>query len=332
MRSVSRERGMDDKLRKTERLIQIWIRLSDSPAGYTIKELAHRFGVDIRTVYRDMVSLGADLHVPIHDDKGRWRIEEGHRLPPIQFTLSEALNIFLAARLMLRYSHRYDPNIDATFVKLASRLPPPLGEQVRKAVDWMQTLPKDDKRLRVLATVAEAWVKQRMLRITYRSMLAEEARERVIEPYCIEPAAPEHDSYVIAYCHVREEVRTFKMARIERAELTDDAYTIPADFDADKFFGSSWRVIVGGAVRRVRLKTADAEIMRLMEETVWHPSQVLEMQKDGSMIMTLRVAPTVDFLSWILGWGEKIEVLEPRELRKRVMRTAKKMVKVYRER
>jgi predicted DNA-binding transcriptional regulator YafY len=200
---------------------------------------------------------------------------------------------------------------------------------VRKAVDWMQTLPRDEKRLRVLGAVAEAWVKQRMLRITYRSMLAEEATARVIEPYYIEPAAPEHDSYVIAYCHVRKEVRTFKMARIERAELTEDAYIIPPDFDAAKFFGSSWRVIVGGAAKRVKLKTVDPEIMRIMEETLWHPSQVLETLKDGSMTMTLKVTPTVDFLAWILGWGEKIEVLEPKELRKRVMRTAKKMVKVY---
>jgi predicted DNA-binding transcriptional regulator YafY len=161
--------------------------------------------------------------------------------------------------------------------------------------------------------------------------VAEEATERVIETYYIEPAAPEHDSYVIAYCHVRKEVRTFKMARIERADLTDDTYTVPADFDADKFFASSWRVIAGGAVRRIRLKTVDPEIMRIMEETVWHPSQVLDMQKDGAMIITLKVTPTVDFLSWILGWGERIEVVEPKELRKKVMRTAKNMVKVYRK-
>jgi predicted DNA-binding transcriptional regulator YafY len=322
---------MEDKLAKTERLIKIWLLLANNPAGYTIKDMAGRFGVNARTIYRDMGALGTHLNVPVYDDKGLWKISESYMLPPIQFTRAEALNIFLAARLMLRHSHRYDPNIDATFTKLSAKLPPPLGKQVRKAVDWMRTLPKDDKRLRVLATVAEGWVTQRMLKITYRSMVAEQARERVIEPYYIEPAAPEHDSYVIAYCHVRKEVRTFKMARIERAELTDDTYTIPADFDADRFFGSSWRVIVGGAVRRIRLKTLDPEIMRIMEETLWHPSQVLDMQKDGSMIITLKVTPTVDFLSWIMGWGERIEVLEPKELRKKVMRTAKSMVKVYRK-
>ncbi|MGQ9545542.1 MAG: helix-turn-helix transcriptional regulator [Dehalococcoidia bacterium] len=320
---------MEEKFAKTERLIKIWLLLSTNPAGYTVKELARCFGVNIRTIYRDMMALGTDLNVPVYDDKGRWRMDESHMLPPVRFTLSEALNIFLAARLMLRYSQRYDPNVDATFTKLSSVLPPALAHQVRKTMDWMQQLPKNERSLRILTTVAEAWVTQRRLKIAYRSLLAEEPVERIIEPYYVEPAAPEHDSYVIGYCQLRKEIRTFKMTRIEVAELTSEPYTIPPDFDASKFFGSSWRVMVGGEAKRIKLKVVDPEIMRIMEETVWHPSQVLEMHKDGSMVMTLKVSPTVDFYSWILGWGEKIEVLEPKEVREVVMSTAKKMVKVY---
>lgn len=184
-----------------------------------------------------------------------------------------------------------------------------------------------NRKLKHLET--EAWVTQRMLKMVYRSILAEEAAERVVEPYYIEPTAPEHDSYVIAYCHLRKEVRTFKMARIEAAELTSEPYIIPPDFDANKFFGSSWGIVVEGEVKTIRLKIVDPKIMRIMEETTWHPSQVLEKQKDGSMIMTLRVTDTVDLYSWILGWGEKIEILEPKELQGEILQTAKKMVKIY---
>ena len=321
---------MDNRLAKTERLIKIWLLLATNPAGYTIKELAERFAMNIRTIYRDMAALGTDLRVPVYDDKGRWKIDERRILPPIQFTLPEALNVFLSARLMLKYSQRYDPNIDATFSKLGGVLPPALAQQVRQTMDWMQELPKDEKHFRVLTTVAEAWVTQRRLKIVYRSLMAEEAGERVMEPYYIEPAAPEHDSYVIGYCHLRKEVRTFKMARIEAAELTSEPYEIPPDFDANKFFSSSWRVIVGGEVKTVRLKIVDPEIMRIMEETVWHPSQTLKMQKDGSMIMTVKVMDTADFYSWVLGWGEKIEVLEPPEIREEIVRTAKATLQVYR--
>jgi len=320
---------MNDRLMKTERLIKIWLLLAGNPAGYTIKELAKRFGVNIRTIYRDMVALGAGLKVPVYNDRKRWKISESHILPPIRFTLPEALNIFLSARLMLSYSHRYDPNMDATFTKLSAALPPALSEQVRKTMDWMQKLPKNEKHMRILATVAEAWVSQRRLRIVYRPLVAERALERIIEPYYIQPAAPGHASYVIAYCHYARAIRTFKIERIESAELTSEPYTIPDDFDANEFFGSSWGIVVEGEVKTVRLKIVDPEVMRIMEETVWHPSQELERHKDGSMIMTLRITHTYELVSWILGWGERIEVLEPQELREEVMQTAKKMVKIY---
>ncbi|MFW0859438.1 MAG: helix-turn-helix transcriptional regulator [Dehalococcoidia bacterium] len=107
------------------------------------------------------------------------------------------------------------------------------------------------------------------------------------------------------------------------------SYTIPADFDANEFFGSSWGIVVEGDVKTIKLRIKDLEIMRIMEETIWHPSQVLEKRKDGSMIMTLRVMDTIELYSWVLGWGEKIEVLKPPEIRHNIIETAKAVMEVY---
>jgi predicted DNA-binding transcriptional regulator YafY len=170
------------------------------------------------------------------------------------------------------------------------------------------------------------------LRIAYQSLPAEKVTERIVEPYYIEPAAPGHSSYVIAYCHRAKEVRTFKIERIETAELASDSYTIPSDFDANEFFGSSWGIVVEGKPKTIKLRITDTELVRIMGETVWHPSQVLERQKDGSVIMTLRVTDTVELHSWIMGWGEFVEVLEPRELREEVAKTARNMTKLYQKR
>ena len=96
------------------------------------------------------------------------------------------------------------------------------------------------------------------------------------------------------------------------------------------FFGSSPGIVVEGDVKTIRLKFSP-EIARIIEETIWHPSQVLERPKDGSVIMTLQVMDTVDLYSWILSWGEKVEVLEPEELRQDVIDSAKAMLDVYEE-
>jgi len=317
-----------ERLRKTERMLRIWLLLLRNPFRFTTRNLADKFGVNVRTIYRDLVTLGNELMVPVYEERARWAVRDDYFLPPIRFTVAEALNIFLAARLMMQYSHRYDPNVDSTFSVLASVLPAPLKEQVQRTLEWMQELPRDERHLLVLAKLAEAWTSQRRAKVTYRSLPAAKATERVIEPYFIEPAAPGHSSYVIAYCHRAKELRIFKVERIEAIELTDETYTIPTDFDANKYFSAAWGIVVEGEEQTVRLKFSP-EIARLMEETIWHPSQVLEKQADGSVIMTLRVFYTYELLTWILGWGEKVEVLEPEELRKEVLQTAKAMVKIY---
>lgn len=324
---MAKGRGKTDR---TARLVKVEHILYQNPQGLKPEEIARLCDVSVRTTYRDLVALESELGVPIWEEGGERGIVEGYFLPPIHLTLPEALNIFLAARLMLSYAHRYDPNMASTFVKLNSIVSPPLREQIQKTLNWMQKQPRNEKYLRILATLAEAWVSQRQVKIVHRSLPAEKATERVIEPYFIEPAAPGHASYVIAYCHRTNSIRTFKIERIEAAELASEIYTTPSNFDANEFFGSSWGIVVEGEVKTIRL-WFDPEIARIMEETVWHPSQVLEPQSDGSIIMTLRVTNTVELYSWILGWGEKVEVLEPAELRKEIIETAKAMLEVYYE-
>ena len=177
--------------------------------------------------------------------------------------------------------------------------------------------------------LVRAWTQGRKVKVWYWTLGKKQPTERIIEPYFIQPAGLGHGNYVIGYCHRAKEVRTFKIERIQRIELLDEKYTVLADFDANEFLGSSWGIVVDGEVKTIKLKINAPEIIRIMEETRWHPSQVLERQKDGSVIMTLRVSNTVDLYSWILRWGEKVEVLEPKELRQEIAETARLMLGVY---
>jgi predicted DNA-binding transcriptional regulator YafY len=213
-------------------------------------------------------------------------------------------------------------------MKLNSIVSGPLRDQIRKTIEWMQKQPKDEKYLRILATLAEAWISQHRVKIFYQALAEKKATERIIEPYFIEPAAPGHSSYVIAYCHRTKSLRTFKIERIEAVELTSEPYVIPPDFDANAYLGSSWGIVVKDEVETIKLRF-DPELARIMEETMWHPSQVLERQSDGSIIMTLSVTNTVELYSWILGWGEKVEVLKPKELRQQMIETAKAILDIY---
>jgi predicted DNA-binding transcriptional regulator YafY len=304
--------------------------LYQKPSGLTVEEIANFCGVTKRTTYRDLKALEDVLKVPIWQEGIRRGIVEGHFLPPIRFTVPEALNVFLAARLMLNYARRYDPNMASIFTKLNSIVPSPLREDIQKTLEWMQRQPRNDKYLQVLATLAKAWLSRHRVKIFYKALDARKATERTIEPYFIEPAATGHSSYIIAYCHYTNSVRIFKIERIEAIEITSEPYVISPDFDANAYLSSSWGIVVEGEVKTIKLRFAPV-LARLMEETIWHPSQVVQKQRDGSVIMTLRVTDTVDLYSWVMGWGDRVEVLEPKELRREVIESAKAMLAMYRQ-
>lgn len=120
------------KTDRTARLLKVEHILYQNPKGLMIEEIARLCDVSKRTTYRDLIALESELGVPIWEEGSKRGIVEGHFLPPVQFTLPEALNIFLAARLMLNYAHRYGPNMASTFIKLSSVVPPPLREQIQK--------------------------------------------------------------------------------------------------------------------------------------------------------------------------------------------------------
>ena len=316
------------KTDRTARLVRVIHMIHRSHHGLSAKEIAAECEVHLRTTYRDIQTLECEIGVPLWPDGAKYRIMDGFFLPPVQFSLPEAMTIFLAARLMLQHTHRHDPNIDTTFQKLNSIVPSPLKEQIRNTMEWMQKLPMDDHYLRILATLSGAWARQRTVRMQYHTFGREKPTERSIDPYFVEPVAADHSSYVMGYCHRTQEIRTFKVERIKSIEMTSASYDIPADFDANAYLAAAWGINAGDKAETVRLKFKP-DVARILEEATYHPSQIVERQADGTLIMTLRVATNNELCSWILGWGEKVEVLEPKELRKDVAGTAREMLKIY---
>jgi len=318
------------KYDRTARLLHVIYILNQDPRGISPANIADQCGVSTRQVYRDLNDLQQYLKVPLWADKGKWGIEPGLYLPPISFSLPEAMTIFLASRLLLAYTNAYNPSIKTTFMKLNSVVPGPLRDQIRKTIEWMQARRIDERFLHTLDALARAWTDGRKAKIWYWTLGEEKTMERIIEPYFIQPAALEHANYVIAYCHRTNSVRTFKVERIESIELLDEYYTVPADFDANEYLGSSWGITAYGEVKTIKLRF-NPEIARIAEETVWHPSQVTELQPDGSAIVTMNLSITVELETFILGWGEKVEVLEPEELRERVGETVRAMLDIYKQ-
>jgi predicted DNA-binding transcriptional regulator YafY len=311
---------------KLKRVIDLFYILAQHPKGISAGDIARKLDVDKRYVYRDRLDLEV-LIGPIYSEKGKWKVNPEGFLPPVRFTLLEAMTIFIAARLLLGYSNAYNPSIASTFKKVSCVAPAPLRDHIRQTMEWMQKQKVDNRFCFNLEKLAQAWIEGRKATIQYLTLGEKQPKSRIIEPYFIQPASSEHGNYVIAYCHLARKVRTFKIERIHDIKLLEEHYVVPEDFDANKYLGAAWGISVYGEAETIKLKF-NPVIGSIAQETTWHISQESKMQPDGSVIVTFKVPVTTELESFILGWGENVEVLEPEKLRNRILRTARGIVKV----
>ena len=319
-----------DRLARLTRLIQV---LRAHPDGIAPRELAQRVGTSVRTVYRDLTSIDQELQVALWSEGGRWGVAGEEFLPPLKLTLSEAMAVFLSARLMVRYADKYDPDLAAAFGKLEEGLPPALREHVERTLGILAGHQRDERFSRHVRLLTRAWADRRVVEIDYdpprysRYGAAGERRRAVVHPYLLEPSLQTHALYLIGWDETRDGLRTFKVERIQDVALTARTFD-PPEGGIEASLRRAWDIIADQPEVTVVLRFAP-EVAGRVEEATWHPTQQVERGADGSLRWSATVAGTIEIRLWILSWGDEVEVLEPGALRDDVAATWRRALERY---
>ena len=108
----------------------------------------------------------------------------------------------------------------------------------------------------------------------------------------------------------------FVLDRIKMLSVTDETFEIPGDFDLESYMQSPFRVIHDKPVN-VTIRF-DKKVAGYIKEKIWHHSQNIEPQKDGSIVFSAEVAGTDEVRHWVLSSGNKAKVLKPIYLREEI--------------
>ncbi|HJP72296.1 MAG TPA: WYL domain-containing protein [Candidatus Limnocylindria bacterium] len=331
------DEGADDRIgRKRDRLARllnvasILYSKGSSEAGVPVAEIARLTGMTTRTVYRDINALDEELGVPVFQaGRGRYGIDRKFFLPPLRLSVPEAIVLFLASRLIARWSDQYDAAVVSAFTKLADALPQPIARHVAATMLAIGEHDPNEPFTRSFSAVARGWAEGRVVEIDYDPGSAPRKTARV-HPYFLEPDAALRSVYLIGFDEAAGAMRTYKVERIRTATLTQDRYEIPRDFDPDAWLANSWGIWSSEGTPTVRIRLRfDASVAHRVREAVWHRSQELTELPDGGVELSVTVAGIVEIQPWILSWGAAVEVLEPSELRDAVAATVRSAAARY---
>ncbi len=308
-----------ESVKKLHRLLSI-LRILDNRARCTPKTLAEKFNICIRTIERDISDLNsAGFAITFEKELKTYSfVDQNFTLRGIDLTDNELMALLLGKQV----AHSLGKPFEDAFASLLRKARTETGDKTKgkikrveaKQMFWVDIDPMEEfeKVEKQYNAINEAMDKKQELEITYKGMERQEETVRQIAPYCL--MFHEGLWYTFAYCNLRKKPLVFALDCIKEFRLTGKPYIIPPDFNIDDYLKPGWKMRRYGAPVEVVLKFSE-HYDRWIKRKKWHPTQVIEEQKDGSIIFKVKVEGTVELKWWIYHWIPHVEVLSPPELK-----------------
>lgn len=166
---------------------------------------------------------------------------------------------------------------------------------------------------RYLTTLLDAMLENREISIRYQKYTSEEPSVYTLRPYAVKEAARRW--YVVGYCIERQGVRVYGLDRFMGMEVSEKSFAMPAGFDVDELFATSYGIYLSDAPGRQIIFRTTLKEARFLHDLPIHPSQK-EIYRDSSSVrFSIFVAPNENLIMEFCRHGNRLEVLEPADVR-----------------
>jgi len=215
----------DNDIKRLSRLTAIITQLQTKRL-LTAVQLADRFNVSVRTIYRDVKAL-EQAGVPIIREEGKgYILMEGYRVPPVMFTESEANALVTAEQMLLKGT---DSSITREYVAAMSKIKAVLQYTTKEKVELLSNRIAispailQTRHSGSLSLIQNALTSFKILEITYQSNHKGEITKREIEPFALYFSLKEN-WLLIAFCRLRKDFRMFSLDRILKINKLDSSF------------------------------------------------------------------------------------------------------------
>jgi len=299
--------------KRFNRILSIFIQLQSKPI-IRAQDLAEKYEVSIRTIYRDIKAL-ENAGVPIYSEAGvGYSLASGYNLPPTLFTQEEAMSFAVAEKLMQQNLDKHvAQNFSAALSKMRSVLRTEQKEKVQHLDDnvWLVGKPHVFNAAvpDAIAKILEAIASKKQVELNYKKLENANSEKRIVEPIGV---FQEFDFwYLLAHCNLRNDIRQFRIDRIQsivalhspiQNKLKPLQYYLSAK---DNAINQLEVAHVWVAANARKFMDRDKAQYRFKEE---------KLVNDG-YIMQFYFNPVLNYLiRWLCMYADSIKILQPKSM------------------
>ncbi len=304
--------------------------LFQSRRQWTVSELSDELDVSDRTVHR-YIGMLEEMGVPLYSERGPYggfSLLRTYKLPPLIFTPEEATVLYMGARMVQDvWGKPFHDAVTGVTAKLDNVLPDDIRQEVERALRSLVVMTGTSRDYTpfhdTMAALRDCMAQNKRVSLRYHSFARVET-DRKVDPYAL--SFRWGNWYLIGYCHLRDEMRTFRIDRISDVRGLKETFEFPHDFDAKTYMEETmrWENQYHIAVQ------IDAELAVRMRERSDDWMQVSD-NPDGSVTVRFD-ADNLDWAAgWVLSYGKRAKALEPPELISRVTQAAHDLLEAYEE-
>ncbi|MCK7596483.1 YafY family transcriptional regulator [Microbulbifer sp. CAU 1566] len=290
-------------------------------------ELAQMLGVDGRTLRRYIATL-EEIGIPLTAERGRYggyRLVSGYKLPPMMFTNDETLAIslgLLAARSLS--AGDISTAVASAQAKLERVMPQKLKQQLRAlddsvTLDLVPTAAPTSETLAALATATQSRCRVIFDYTSSRENADDAVTQREFDPYGL--VFRYGRWYAVGHCHLRAEIRTFRLDRMRQLRRLESPFERPLDFDAAGYLRGSFAAMEQGFEVKLFLHTDLETATRMLGDELG----LLTPKGDG-VLWRAQTGCLGWFASQLVRLPYDFEILSPADLKTELRRHAEKLL------
>lgn len=304
----------------------------NSSKKVTAKQISEKLELNIRTVYRYIDSLSTS-GVPIISDAGHnggYSLINDFHQAPLVFDIEEKKALLYATTHAKDSGYPYSDALSNAITKLRNYSTQEEERILNRHIEGFEVAKQHivPELKALLETLTNSTANQQSIEIEYRTKGEEEKRSRIMDPYGILHWSGKW--YVIGFCHLRDEIRSFRVERIAKLTPTERVFLRPKDFSAKSFFIKSLMPDTSNNGALVQLViTGRAEALDDLCNH-WFMSLHLKERTLNQAVFLMENNALHEYAApFLLPYGKAIQVIEPKSCKEKMYQRALELMKYY---